>query len=179
MPAPGTGAARIYAWMARTFVTRPSGGETIGRTNVNDLIESRVLGGCHDWALVMTSALRFFGYPTLMVDAAGLQWAEDFAAGRIRTYGGHVFAEVLTNDGWMLVDCTSGRYTVDYDPMNPAIAYAGAGDAKGFYAMFKGTDPAAYGLTNNAALQERMRAFAGALGTLGVTLPEYRWESFE
>jgi len=178
MPAPGTGAARIYAWMARTFITRSAGGGTIGITNVNQLIETRVLTGCHDWAMVMTAALRYFGYPALMVDTAGLQWAEDYAVGKTRSFSGHVFAEVLTNDGWMLVDCTSGRYTLDYDPQNPVIAYTGAGDAKGFYALYKGIDPGAYGLTSNEALQQRMKQFAEALPGLDVVLPAYQWQSF-
>lgn len=179
MPAQGTGAARIYAWMARTFTTRAAGGATIGAGEVNQLISSRELSGCHDWALVMTATLRFFGYPALMVDTAGLQWAEDYASGKTQAFSGHVFAEVLTNEGWMLVDCTAGRYTLDYDPANPVIPPSGAGDAKGYYALYKGIDPASYGVTSNQVLQERMSLFAGVLATLELEPPDYDWQSFQ
>lgn len=173
------GAAGVYRWMASTFTEKSAGGATIGAAEVNQLIESRVLNGCHDWALVMTAALRYFGYPSLMVDAAGLQWAEDYAVGKTQTFSGHVFAEVLTNDGWMLVDCTSGRYTLGYDPTNPVIPYTGAGDAKGFYALYKGIDPASYGVSSNAVLQKRMTEFSAALTTLKLVTPDYEWQSFK
>lgn len=179
MPAQGEGAARIHRWISSTFTTRPSGGATIGEADVNSLIETRMLGGCHDWALVMTSALRYFGYPAVMVDAAGLQWAEDFAAGRTQSFAGHVFAEVLTNEGWMLVDCSGGAYTLDYDPEDPVLSYTGAGDTRGFFALFKGIDPASYGVTSNQVLQQRMTAFATALPGLDITLPDYEWRSFD
>jgi transglutaminase-like putative cysteine protease len=165
--------------MARTFTTRAAGGATIGAGEVNQLISSRELSGCHDWALVMTATLRFFGYPALMVDTAGLQWAEDYASGNTQAFSGHVFAEVLTNEGWMLVDCTAGRYTLDYEPANPVIPPSGAGDAKGYYALYKGIDPASYGVTSNQVLQERMSLFAGVLATLELEPPDYDWQSFQ
>jgi transglutaminase-like putative cysteine protease len=165
--------------MASTFTTVPAGGTTIGEADVNDLIGTRRLSGCHDWALVMTAALRYFGYPAVMVDTGGLQWAEDYRAGKTQSFAGHVFAEVLTNEGWMLVDCTGGAYTLDYDPENPVINYTGAGDAKGFFALYKGIDPAAYGVTSNTDLQRRMAEFAAALPSLDIEMPEYHWTKFE
>ncbi len=177
---PGTptglsGIGRVHTWMASSFQAVNLGGATIGQTDVNDLIDSRELGGCHDWALVMTAVLRHFGYPSLMVDTAGLTWAKEYAAGRTQAFAGHVFAEVFVDGKWILVDCTSGNLTHGYDPLSQVIGYHGAGDPVGFFALFKGLDPESYGVTNGDILRDRMAEFAGALSQLTIVVPEYQW----
>ncbi|MGD9932551.1 MAG: transglutaminase domain-containing protein [Dehalococcoidia bacterium] len=170
------GIGRVHSWMGSTFEHVNLGGATIGQSTANGLIAGRQLGGCHDWALVMTAVLRHYGYPALMADTAGLTWAADYAAGRRQDFAGHVFAEIYVDGDWVLVDCTSGNYTADYDPASQVIGYAGAGDPLGFFTLFKGLDPQSYGVTSGDVLRERMEELAAAYPRLTISVPGYRWQ---
>lgn len=170
------GAGAIAAWIRTSFRTEPTGGTTIGKTDVNTLVESRVLTGCHDGALILSSILRLYGIPAVMVDTAGIQWAEDFRAGRARGFTGHVFVEAHIEGDWLLIECGSASYTADYDPGNPVIAVPVMPDPKGYYALFKGVDPAGYGATSGEVLQERMAEFTQQLPGLTLQYPSYTWQ---
>jgi hypothetical protein len=41
-----------------------------------------------------------------MVDAAGIQWAFDYADRRVQSFSGHVFVEVYVNKKWILINST-------------------------------------------------------------------------
>lgn len=166
----------IARWLRTSFRTEPSGGATIGKTDVNTLIESRALTGCHDGALVLSTILRLYGIPALMVDTAAIQWADEYRAGQVRGFTGHVFVEAYV-DGWILVECGWGQYTADYDPADPVIPAPMMPDPRGYYVLYKGVDPAAYGVTDNDALTARMAAFARESADLDLSPPEYRWQA--
>jgi transglutaminase-like putative cysteine protease len=165
------GVAAVHRWMQETFHPVPSFGQDIGKTDVNSLLESRALTGCHDWALMMTSVLRHTGTPAIMVDTAAIQWAFDFHAGRTMAYVGHVFSEVYIGGTWIAVDCTSGFYTEDYDPLHPVMPFRYSGQSLGFYVLYKGVDPAGYGVTSNEVLTARMRDFAAVVDQLQLPVP--------
>ncbi|MCC6381580.1 MAG: transglutaminase domain-containing protein [Dehalococcoidia bacterium] len=170
------GLARIHAWMVSYFRTEPDGGRSIGKTDVNGLVASRTLTGCHDWALVMTALARHFGVPAIMADSAGIQWVEDYRAGRAGGDVGHVFGEFFLAGRWLLVDCTSGLYTLDYDPSNPVIPLSKGAEGKGFYALFQGVDPASYGVSDGQALHARFLDFAARYPGLDIRFPTYSWQ---
>jgi transglutaminase-like putative cysteine protease len=173
------GVAAIHHWMRETFHSVPSLGQDIGKTDVNSLLVSRTFTGCHDWALMMTSVLRHSGTPAIMVDTAAIQWAFDFHAGHTMNYVGHVFSEVYVEGQWIAVDCTSGLYTEDYDPLHPVLPFRYPGQTLGFYVLYKGVDPAGYGVTSNEVLTARMREFAAVVDQLQLPLPDAEVRSLE
>ena len=70
------GVGKIFSWMMKNFSTFAGGGSEIGINTINKLLKRRTASGCHDHGLIFSSILRYFGYPAIMVDAAGIQWAE-------------------------------------------------------------------------------------------------------
>lgn len=164
-------------WVRTAFRVEPAGGATIGNTDVNTLMRTRVITGCHDSALVLSTVLRSFGIPAIMVDTASVQWAEDFNAGKAAGDTGHVFVEAYIDGRWRLIECGAGIYASDYDPANPLIISPSMPDAKGYYVLAKGPDPAGYGVTSGSALHERFLAFAKSLPALKLHPPAYQWQS--
>lgn len=73
---------QIYFWIKREFTPWSAGGRTIGKFTTDQLFAERRLGGCHDWGLVYASIARALGYPVVMIDTAGLEWAKKFRAGK-------------------------------------------------------------------------------------------------
>lgn len=169
-------AGNVVGWVRSRFTAEPSGGTTIGKTDVNGLMATRVVTGCHDQALLVSAALRFFHIPALMADSAGIQWAEDFRAGRTQAAIGHVFVEAFIDGGWVLIECGSGRFAPDYDTSNPVIPLALGPETKGFYILYKGLDPASYGVTDSEILGQTFRLFAQGLSTAELVFPTYQWQ---
>jgi hypothetical protein len=172
------GVGAVFRWMMGTFKGEPTGGKDIGKTDVNSMLASRTVTGCHDSALMMSAVLRMYGIPAVMVDTAGIQWAEDFAAGKAQGDVGHVMAEAYVGGRWILVDCTSGLYVQDYDPQSPVIAPGSSPgmDPEGFYVLYKGTDPASYGVTSGDVLHQRFIQFSQAIGGMELQMTSYAWQ---
>ncbi|MHC4621531.1 MAG: transglutaminase domain-containing protein [Planctomycetota bacterium] len=154
------GIGTIFRWTCDFFDTCADGGECIGKTTIHELVEKRVLGGCHDHSLALASVLRAYGFPAVMVDTAGIQWALDYQQGKRKSLSGHVFLEVFVEGKWILICPTSGRYIEDYDPSNPVIPMTTTIETVGYYALLKGLDPADYGVTSLDVLTKRLEAFA-------------------
>ena len=163
--------------MQRTFRTEPNGGATIGRTDVNDLLRTSVMTGCQDWALVFSTVLRLYGYPAIMADTAGIQWAIDFHAGKRTDMAGNVFVEAHVDGRWIAINCSTGGYAANYDPSQPVLPFLDSGDAKGFFVVAKGVDPAGYGVTSGDALAALFRLFAARIETLELVYPVYEFRS--
>lgn len=161
----------VFNWLAGGFKATAEGGRLIGKTTAAGLMKERRLSGCHDWALVFSAVLRRLGYPAIMADAAGIEWARGYKPGG--TFSGHVFVEAYIGGRWTLIDSASGRYVTDYDPSNPVIPMAIGGETAGYYVMFKGTDPAVYGITTDGELGLKMKDFAARLPGLKLSYPEY------
>jgi len=150
----------IFAWKHRRFATESAGGEYVGKLSVDEIMQRGALTGCHDHGLILVSVLREYGFPSVMVDAAGIDWALDHAAGAAEGFSGHVFVEVLTDEGWILTDSTSGQYLIDYEPCEPVIPLPKDIEPKGYYVLLKGRDPDDYGVVSIDDLKGFMRAFA-------------------
>ena len=163
----------IFKWKHSHFDTDNAGGAYVGTLTVNDIMERGSLSGCHDHGIVLASVLRLFDIPTVMVDAAGIQWASDYSAGRTERFVGHVFLEVWTETGWILLDSTSGEYLVDYDPCEPVIPLTRSIESLGYYALLKGLDPADYGVHSIDDLKRHMASFSARVETSDLIFPEY------
>jgi transglutaminase-like putative cysteine protease len=170
--------SEIYRWL-RKFDTYSAGGATIGEATVDELLASRRLGGCHDFALVYAAVARDLGYPAVMVDTASVEWIARFQKGEEGPHVGHVFVEVFLVDRWVLIDSTRGAYVErGYDPANPVFREPAGGSSTGYYGMFKGIDTNAYGIHSNAELTQAMDALARGVDLGAVTYPTYAWKTF-
>ena len=170
----GTGdLGAIFEWKNKNFDTAAAGGQFVGELTIDQIVERGTLSGCHDHGLVLVSVLREFGFPAIMVDAAGIQWALDYAAEEAGGFVGHVFVEVFTDDGWILLDSTSGQYVPDYDPCQPIIPLPKEIEPQGYYALLKGRDPAGYGVNTIDDLKEYLREFASRAESIDFTFPSY------
>ncbi|MBI4669531.1 MAG: hypothetical protein HY747_10185 [Elusimicrobia bacterium] len=165
---------RIFHWIKENFERNAAGGMLVGKTTAAQLLQTRQLSGCHDWGLILAALLRYAGYPAIMVDAAGLSWARNFNPKQSaqQMYSGHIFVEVFTQGHWILVNSTSGRYAADYDPENPVIPMTAGPETEGYYVLYKGLDPASYGIKNIERLHAAMRRFAIRLHSLQIELPQ-------
>lgn len=169
-------AGAIAAWVRAAFRVVPSRGATVGATDVNTLLSTRVVTGCHDSALLLATVLRAYAIPAVMVDTAGIGWAEQQRAGTARGFSGHVFVEAYAGGRWVLIECGSGTFVSKYDPANPAINCPALPDPRGYYVLARGLDPAGYGVTGIDALNRLMLQFANELPTLDTTTPGYEWQ---
>jgi hypothetical protein len=167
------GVGRIFKWIGANFAGVSGGGATVGRTDVNDLLRDRTLLGCHDWGLLYSTLLRHFGYPAVMVDGAGIDWAERFRNGQTSSYAGHVYVEAHVEGKWILLNSTSPLYVASYDFQQPVLPFTQTGDGRGHYVLYKGVDPAGYGVTSSQILQVRMLQFTQVLPSLSLFFPTY------
>ena len=167
------GIAEIFHWKQDHFSTYSAGGKFIGQITVNQIMEEKTLSGCHDHALVLVSVFREYGFPAIMVDTAGIQWASDYSEGKREDFAGHVFVEVYVNNSWVLINSTSGEYVEDYDPYNPVIPMTNSDEDIGYFALLKGLDPEEYGITSLQQLKEYLIAFAEEVRYTDMSFPQY------
>jgi hypothetical protein len=163
----------IFKWKQGYFKASAAGGKLIGKVTVNQLVETKALSGCHDHGLVLVTLFRNYKFPAIMVDATGIQWAMDYATGKETGFKGHIFVEVYVNDKWILINSTNGQYIENYDPCNPVIAMPDSADSKGYYVLFKGVDPAGYGISSNEQLTGNMKSFAAKVNSTDMSFPQY------
>lgn len=130
------------------------GGRLTGKTNIDLLLDKKIISGCSDDALAFSAVARYLGYPTVMVDTAGLKWTEDFKLGLTTSYVGHVFVEVFVAPNWILIDPTSGEFIREYDPSNPVIPITAGDEKYGYYAILKGKDMWDYGVKEPDTLKK-------------------------
>lgn len=165
---------QLFLWKSKWFKSVNGGGRFVGRHNMQDLLRDRRLTGCHDHGLVVVSVLRHCGVPSVFVDATGIEWALDYPE-KTKSFRGHVFVEIYLNKAWMLLDSVSGEYISNYSPLNPLIPLKKRDDLKGFYVMFKGLDPADYGITRIEHLTNAQISYARLIRTEihGFHYPDY------
>jgi hypothetical protein len=170
----------IYFWIAREFKPWSAGGATIGVSTTDKLFAERRLGGCHDWGLVYASIARELGYPTVMIDAAGIAWARKFLAGQKTPYLGHVFVEVFVTGKWVLVDSTNNWYVEEnYNPANPIIPVKMGDETEGMFVMRKGVDTWGYGIRSNQELTRLMEDSARQFNLTTLQFPPYNLQRFK
>lgn len=172
------GVAEIFRWKQDYFRTYSAGGKLVGKITVNQIMEEKALSGCHDHGLVLVSVFRNYGFPAIMVDTAGIQWAWDYSTEEQEGFAGHVFVEVYVNNNWILINSTSGEYVENYNPSNSVIPITSPDEDKGYFVLFKGLDPEEYGITSIQQLTEHLKAFAQGVKSVDMHFPEYEITRF-
>ena len=153
---------RLYRWKASQFESVNAGGTYVGRRTAGEILKARTLTGCHDHGLLLAALLRKYGVPAIMVDATGINWALRYPD-EITYFSGHIFVEAFIGGKWMLFCSTSGAYVAEYDPTNPVIPLTTSLEPTGYYVMYKGLDPADYGITSIQQLNTTQERYAQML----------------
>lgn len=172
----------IYSWLGEDFSSYSAGGATIGKITVEELLEQRSLGGCHDYGLVFSAAARAYGYPAVMVETYRISWMKAYQDGTSEGYQGHIFVEVYTGDHWVLVNPTSGWFVGEgYDPGQQVIPIPGttsvpSGERDGYFVDCKGVDSWAMGITSVEELNQRMEAAADSFLPKEISFPAYTFQ---
>jgi len=172
------GLRNLYLWECQEFSEYEGGGVLIGKTTIEQLLDNRNLSGCSDSVLVYSAVARYLGYPTIMVDAAGLERAEKFKLGMTTGFSGHVFVEVYIDPSWILIDPTSGKFIREYDASNPVIPITTGGETIGYYALLKGKDMWDYNVKEPDMLRHKLRDFAKSFDPNEIEIPSYNIEKF-
>jgi len=122
----GTPSNNVYGvkvvcdWINRNFTFDNAGGGMAGLNTVNELFEIKKFYGCHSLALIISSVLRGFGIPAVMIETVDVKWGYDYRNGFVDYFKGHVMSEVYINNKWILLD-NNGTYVDEYDYTNPYI----------------------------------------------------------
>lgn len=152
------GILQVCHWINQYFTFENAGGNMAGINTVDELFEAKTYYGCHSLALIVSSVLREFGIPTVMIETADIQWAYEYRSGSIEYFAGHVMSEVYINNKWILLDnnCT---FVSDYDCANPYISVINQNE-KGLFVFAKGVDVWDYRGNDNSFTYDKMIDFS-------------------
>ena len=169
----------VCDWFNQNFTFTDAGGGMIGKKTVNELYENKTFYGCHSAALVISSVLREFGFPTVMIETASIGWAYAYYNNTSQGFVGHVMTEVYVSDKWILLD-NDGTYVEDYNCMNPFISTTTKRypyNQQGLFVYVKGIDIWDYGVTEESDTHSMMINFANNIGCFEDTFnsANYYW----
>lgn len=152
------GILQVCHWINQNFTYSNAGGAMAGVNTVDELFEVRTFYGCHSLALIISSVLREFGFPAVMIETADVQWGYDYRSGSVEYFAGHVMSEVFVNNKWILLDnnCT---YVSDYDYSNPFISMMHSNQG-GLFVFAKGIDIWEYRNGNDLFTEEELLDFS-------------------
>lgn len=157
-----TGIKNVCLWFNRNFTFSNEAGRMIGKKTVDELYESKTFYGCHSAALIISSVLREFGFPTVMIETASVVWAYEYIDGTAEGFAGHVMTEIFVSDKWILLD-NNGTYVEEYDCMNPYISMMDQNFyyyKQGLCTYAKGVDIWDYGVRSESDTHENMIDFS-------------------
>ena len=173
------GIISICRWFNLNFSFSNEAGRMIGKLTANELYQEKTFYGCHSAALMISSLLREFGFPTVMIETASIVWANKYRDGTDEGFVGHVMTEVYISEKWILLD-NNGSHVEDYDCLNPFIDMQDQSYLyykQGLFAYAKGKDIWDYGVRDESDTHDKMKEFAKNMecfedlfGTL-----EYNW----
>jgi len=129
---------RICGWINQQFEFENAGGAMMGKNTVDELYEIKTFYGCHSQALIISSVLRKFGFPAIMIETSDVQWGYSYNEGKTQNFSGHVMSEIFVEDKWILLD-NNGTYIDEYDHTNPFISKMNR-MTTGYFVFAKGLD---------------------------------------
>lgn len=148
----------LCRWINVQFEFQNAGGAMMGINTVDELYEIKTFYGCHSLALIISSVLRKFGFPAIMIETADVLWGYNYHDGTTRNFIGHVMSEVYVEDKWILLD-NDGSYIEEYDFSNPFISKRYRPDA-GYFVFAKGIDVWEYSDKDVSFTDDNMVFFA-------------------
>jgi len=152
------GVLKVCQWINFNF--KKINGNDIGNKTIDQLYAVRTIYDSHAAALIISATLRKFGFPTVMIETASIQWAYDFRDGDLGMYDVHVMTEVFVDDKWILVDNNS-TYVSDYDPENPFISAMNKNlYPQGLFVYAKARDTWGYGVRRENDTEIKIKDFA-------------------
>ncbi|MEA3478540.1 MAG: hypothetical protein U9R60_10210, partial [Bacteroidota bacterium] len=148
----------VCQWINQHFTFENAGGAMMGVNTVDELYEIKTFYGCHSLALIISSVLREFGFPVIMIETADVRWGYNYHAGDTDFFAGHVMSEVFLEDTWILLDnnCT---YVDEYNPDNPFITDMYQANT-GYFVFAKGIDIWDYSGKDDSFTHENLIFFA-------------------
>lgn len=125
-------------------------GEKFSKT-VDEILKAGYTG-CTDYGLVYAAVARELGIPTVFLQAARIDWIEDYLARNrdMNMIRGHILVELYIDGEWYLVDSTSGKLYLDYDRNNFALP-------DGYYVFAKSIEVLDSGIKNEKHNAEIMK----------------------
>lgn len=132
------GILSVCHWVNQNFRFENAGGAMIGKVNVDTLYQCKKFYGCHSQALIISSILREFGFPAILIETADVKWGYKYHEGTIDYFSGHVMSEIYVEGRWILLNnnCT---YVENYNPDNPYIPMMDD-PSNGYFVFAKGID---------------------------------------
>ena len=129
---------KVCHWINQHFEFEDAGGAMAGKNTVDELYEIKTFYGCHSQALIISSVLREFGFPAIMIETADVLWGYNYKEGKTQNFSGHVMSEIYVEGKWVLLD-NNGTYIEEYDFTNPFISKMNRPTA-GYFVFAKGVD---------------------------------------
>ena len=147
---------RYDNWLNDRAFTRSAG----------ELFETRVLGGCSDFALAQVILFRAVGVPARMALTANADWMAEFKENDLLITTGHVFIEAYLEDRWHLIDSTYRLLFENYDPGRRSFP-------RNEYLFRRARDYWSLGITDVASLDRVYQPMARTFDPKGYVDPKY------
>ncbi|MBW1998115.1 MAG: transglutaminase domain-containing protein [Deltaproteobacteria bacterium] len=140
--------AMDYVWRNFSYDKRLNSA-AFTRTS-GEIVESRALGGCSDFALALITLFRAVGIPSRMVITVNVDWMLSHRSNKTAMSEGHSFIEVYLEEGWYLVDPTYRFLFSGYTPDEKSYPH-------GEYFCARGKDFWDMGIKSVAELESFLR----------------------
>jgi len=105
----------ILGWISNNFKNvendREEKMKLFRNRTADEIIKSRKVTGCTDYAIIFIALVRAKKIPTKYIEAIRKRWLDIGDEDHIE---GHVFAECQINDKWYIVDPQEGTIRTDY-----------------------------------------------------------------
>lgn len=147
---------RYDNWLNDKAFTRSAG----------ELFDTRLLGGCSDFALAQVTLFRAVGVPARLALTANTAWMSDFKENDLLITTGHVFIEAYLEDRWHLVDSTYRLLFEGYKP-------GGRSFPRNEYLFSRGKDFWSMGITDVASLDRVYQPMARMFNLASYVDPKY------
>ncbi len=131
-----------------------------------ELFETRLLGGCSDFALAQVTLFRAVGVPARLVMTANTNWMTDFKENDLLITTGHVFIETYLEDRWHLIDSTYRLLFEGYKP-------GGKNFPRNEYLFGRAKDFWSVGITDIASLDRAYQPLARVFDRESYVNPGY------
>lgn len=134
--------------------------------SAGELFETRMLGGCSDFALAQVTLFRAVGVPARMILTANTEWMADFKENDLLITTGHVFIEAYLEDRWHLIDST---YRLMFENYNPRLRSFPRNE----YLFKRAKDYWSLGITDVSSLDQVYQPMARMFDLAAYSDPKY------